>query len=289
MIETKDLIGKRKYEALKRHDFKKMSASEMVYFRETFKISVADAEKKIADYEKYTNRGSNTKKNQEYFERLSNLNSTEKKVTLNKQELWNAFKLYFELDVKKPLIQSEDFLENLKPLFYYFTGNLDSFKRCSRVSDVSIPGLDKGLLIIGDFGNGKSTIMNVLERCMIGTSKYFKGYSANDVVLQFEGCESPSEREFLIKRMSKGTLYFDDIKSERMANNYGKTEIFREIFENRYNNKAKTFVTCNYKKGYEGDLGNGLVEFGEKYGNRVYDRIFEMYNVIEFKGKSLRK
>lgn len=289
MINTKDLIGIHKYNQLKRFDFEKMTAEEMVEFRKRFKLSVADAEKQIFDYEKYRrNPIEYTKKNQEYFKNLENESAIDK-PELTKKYLWNRFKYYFKAITNNELIESDNYIENIKPIFYYFINDLKSFNNCKRVSKISIPSLDKGLLIVGDFGNGKSSTMKVLESCLVGTDKYFKGYSSNEVVLSFEGCETPSDKEYLIKRMSKGTLYFDDIKSERMANNYGKSELFREILENRYNNKAKTYITCNYKKGYEGDLDSAIKEFGEKYGDRVNDRIYEMFNIIEFKGKSIRK
>ena len=76
MINTEDLIGRRKYEALKAFDFDDMSAEELVYFRKTFKISAAEAIKKINDYENHTNIKSNTKANQEYFERLNTESKT---------------------------------------------------------------------------------------------------------------------------------------------------------------------------------------------------------------------
>jgi DNA replication protein DnaC len=291
MINTKDIIGLRKYNALKKFDFDNMSAEEMVYFRETFKISVAVAEKKVADYE-LRHRKKTTEETEyakEYNRKL--LSISDKRITkvLTPQELWISFLTNFREITRKELIRSDDFLKNIEPIFHYFTRDFDKFIKCERVSKLSIPDLNKGLLIVGDFGNGKSTIMNVLELSLRETSMYFKGYSANEVVLAFEGCESPREKEEFVKRYSKGVLYFDDIKSERMASNYGKTEIFKEIIENRYNNKATTFITCNYKKGYEGDLEMALEEFGSKYGSRVYDRLYELFNIIEFKGKSFRK
>jgi len=99
--------------------------------------------------------------------------------------------------------------------------------------------------------------------------------------------------------MNLGDRYFDDIKTERHASNYGKVNLFKDILENRYNNRVqivkgvtkinKTFGTCNYKEGYEGNTEVALEEFGEMYGGRIYDRLFEMFNIIEFKGKSFRK
>lgn len=127
----------------------------------------------------------------------------------------------------------------------------------------------------------------------------FKGYTANEVVGMFEKCNDDASKKDFERKMNFGSRYFDDIKTERIASNYGKVNIFKDIFETRYNNRIqtvndktiinKTFATCNYKDGYEGNLEVAVDEFLEKYGGRVYDRLFEMYNIIEFKGKSFRK
>lgn len=288
MIDSRNLIGRNKYAALKRYDFVNMSAEDMVRFRNTHKISVAEAEKQIKNYEdskKFT--GSNPEVSRKYLEKLKNIGEVaEIKITI--ESLWKSFLRNFKELEGKNFNQKQGVLENIKPLFYYFTEDFEKFKNCSRVSSLSTPSLDKGILIVGDFGNGKSTTMKTLEKSLRNTHKYFKGYSANDVVLEFEGCGSPTEKTNFIKRFSKGVLYFDDVKSERKASNYNTMEVFREILENRYNNKSKTFITCNYKKGFESDLKPALNEFGEKYGDRVNDRIYEMFNIIEFKGKTFR-
>ena len=289
MIEVKNLIGRRKYNALKKFDFKNMSTEDMIYFKNTFKISVAKAEKMVSDYEIHNKQPSPevTEYSKAYNRKLL-LVSEKKYKTLTKEELWSKFVSNFYKLTRKELIKNNDFIKNIEPVFHYFTRDFEKFKKSERLSDASVPSLKKGLLIIGDFGNGKSTIMNVLEISLRETSMYFKGYSANEVVLSFDACNTPTEKTEFIKRYSKGVLYFDDIKSERRTENYGNKELFREILENRYNNAATTFITCNYKKGFEGDLKVALAEFGEKYGDRVNDRLYEMFNIIEFQGKSLR-
>ena len=74
--------------------------------------------------------------------------------------------------------------------------------------------------------------------------------------------------------------------AEEKANNYGKIELFKQIFEKRYSNRTKTIISLNYV----GDTVESTLEaFAERYGERNYDRIFEMYNIIELKGESLRK
>jgi len=89
--------------------------------------------------------------------------------------------------------------------------------------------------------------------------------------------------------MNQGVIYYDDVKTERIASNYGMTNLFKDIIEKREVRKLKTYITCNFKEDQPGNIPAALLEFGEKYGSRVFDRLFSMFNIIEFKGKSFRR
>jgi len=54
-----------------------------------------------------------------------------------------------------------------------------------------------------------------------------------------------------------------------------------------YINKVRTYITCNFKEGAYGDVELALLEFRDKYGNRVYDRLFELFNIVMFEVKAL--
>jgi len=213
--------------------------------------------------------------------------------------LGNVFKANFFEVHGKEFVKDEFTTNNILPLVYYFSKDPRFFK-CENLSKSSNPSFDKGILIVGTFGNGKTAAMRVFEkifRTVKGMS--FKGYTANEVVTMFEKCNDELSKEDFNKKVNLGQRYFDDIKTERIASNYGKVNIFKDILETRYNKMfdkieekkiiEKTYITCNYKEGFEGNVEVALEEFGEKYGGRVYDRLFEMFNVIEFKGKSFRK
>ena len=132
--------------------------------------------------------------------------------------------------------------------------------------------------------------MRALERSFIGTSVAFKGYTTNELVGMYEGCETPfAKKDFNERIMHTGTRYFDDVLTERQANNYGKANLMKDILEERYNRKLRTYISCNYDENHVGDIEKGLEQFGDRYGGRVYDRLFDMFNIIEFKGGSRRK
>ena len=231
------------------------------------------------------------KKTAEYFQKI--LSHPEKKdVSLTSRQLWNMFKFYFEKVTGNKFEKSPQTIQNLEPILYYFSKD-ERFFNCVNISTLSKPSFDKGLLIIGDYGNGKTSVMKTFEFIFQGVQGVsFKGYTANEVVTMFEKItddENEHTRTQFENAMYKGIRYFDDLKTERIASKYGKVNLFKDILEERYNRKLKTHITCNFKEGFIGNIEVGISEFGDKYGGRVYDRMFEMYNIIEFKGKSFRK
>jgi DNA replication protein DnaC len=117
----------------------------------------------------------------------------------------------------------------------------------------------------------------------------FARYSANKVVELYELCDKAEKKSDFWIKMSTGHKLFDDVKTEREASNYGKVNVFKDVFEKRYESKAMTYITCNYQEDAPNDVEKAVNEFGAKYGARVWDRMYEMFNIIEFKGKSFRK
>jgi len=207
-----------------------------------------------------------------------------------KKSFWKFFKKNFAELNGKALVVTNEFLENAKPLFYYFLG-FDDFFKCSRLcEDISEPKFEKGLLIIGGCGVGKTVIMRTFEKCYKYDHKNrFKMFTANEIVNMYEKCTTQYDKDAFFKRMKSGTICIDDLFTERVANNFGKVDVLKEILEERYALGKKTYITCNYADGFDGDVEATLQVFARRYGNRVYDRFFEMFNIIEFKGKSQRR
>jgi DNA replication protein DnaC len=205
---------------------------------------------------------------------------------LKYDELYFSFKHEFKALTGKDLIETKERLNDYKTLLCYFTED-PRFFECDNLSHKSKPSFDKGLLIIGGFGNGKSSIMKSLSNALkYYRVRQFRFYTANQVIDKFEACETIGDKKSFWKTFSNGAKCFDDVKTERDASNYGKYNIFKDLIERRYDYESRTFITCNYRN--VDSLEDGLQEFGDRYGARVYDRIFEMFNIIEFKGKSLR-
>jgi DNA replication protein DnaC len=227
----------------------------------------------------------------------------------DKKTIWKGFLQAFLVSQGKEFSKTPDTLANLEPVLKYFAKD-DTFFDCKNLvrtfnGKELENSFEKGLLIIGDYGNGKTTIMQCFEVLFKknfeiamtenwDTIRYwqslrFKSSKSHDVVTEFETISNPEAKDNFYKKYNSFRYYFDDVKKEKTASNYGKTEIIREIIEKRYDKKAKTYITCNYREGYSGNLQDALVEFGDRYGGHIYDRLFEMFNIIEFKGKSFRK
>lgn len=269
------------------------------------------------------------KYNEQYQEYLNNLNG--QISALEKKRIKPA-----ELPELKP-IDIESFYERFLEAFEFFNGKtfdekankgegralartlcgyLIGKKACLKSplinSKVSVPSLDKGIMMIGGKGNGKTSIVKTLNDMLFyarnnpftvkdieGTNQMLSRYkiafgfhTANDVVDEYEVCLTEEEKKKFKKKYDFHFKYFDDVMSEKIASNYGKNDIFKYIFEKRYSNRARTMISMNYQDendGKEKNLSKTLTAFSNRYGDRVFDRFFEMYNVIELKGESLRK
>lgn len=125
---------------------------------------------------------------------------------------------------------------------------------------------NKGVLICGGYGTGKTTIARVFARLM----KYKQTTCIK--VIQ----EHPNWRKYEI-----GEWYFDDLGAE-MEPTYAKRSNLKAIsalLEQRYYNGSKTIITTNLTPD----------EIGEQYGERMQDRIYEQFNIYSLLGGSHRR
>lgn len=256
---------------------------------------------KYAAYEKnFQDHLSNLPKKQEVI--LPEL----KPITL--ESLYAVFKDGFKFFNGKEFDESCNDCEGRKlarTLCAYFLQR-DGFYKSPLINNISNPDLRKGLMIIGTYGTGKTSILKTFYEIFSnanhhpiividinGTEQFlgryklgFGYFTANEVVKKFEALSDRLEKELFWSRHKKGFKYYDDIMTESTASNFGKIEIFKDILEMRYEKGSKTIISLNYSGG---SVAETLEQISLKYGERVYDRIFEMFNIIELKGESLRK
>lgn len=281
-LKENEVIGRHKYENLKMYNFNEMTAEQMVEFRKLKGISVAEAEKQIKDYEDKWIKPIKIEAVNDYFNNLNRLVEPVPTV-LTKEWIWKEFSYAFFENEGKKFIANEDTTYNLKAVFLYYLRDPEFKNFVKNEMD-----FDKGLLIVGDVGNGKSSIMKAFESVFKGSNLYFKGYSTNEAVAMYDKCADSNEKDELMKALTTGNRYFDDLLTERQTNNYGRIELFKDVIEIRESNNKLTHASINYDFNFPNDLNKALLQINEKYGKRAYDRIYKMFNIIEFKGNSFR-
>ncbi|PKV49226.1 hypothetical protein ATE84_1246 [Aquimarina sp. MAR_2010_214] len=232
----------------------------------------------------------------EYFEKLHNTPEPIKikNMTLPlewlKKEFYKAAKAYY-LKERRAFIVDDENRHILDILCRYFA-NDPSFEEI-----VENGQLQKGIMLAGNCGVGKTSFFEIMQSigkahnipqlwftnvsCLTITTKFNKENKKNN---------SAGGGESVIENYSKGKVYFDDLGSERIANDFGiRKELMREILEMRYNRfKAigtKTFCSTNLTikelvKKYDGDA--------KENHKRIDDRIYHMFNVIPLNGESRR-
>ncbi|MCG8182762.1 hypothetical protein [Tenacibaculum piscium] len=208
---------------------------------------------------------------------------------LTKNEMWEKFKEIFHSMFGKEFKEDQDAIYNIKVLFYYFLQDRKFFKCENLRTDITIPSFQKGLLIIGGYGLGKTDYFKVFEKVFEKYANYrFKFYTSKDLVTKYELCQTAFDKDFFLKDVNRKRMFIDDISSERLASNYGKIDVIEEILSNRYNKNRITFASCNYSNNKE-CAKETIENLGVRYGPRIYDRLYEIFNVIEFRGKSYRR
>jgi len=138
--------------------------------------------------------------------------------------------------------------------------------------------LNKGILLSGPVGSGKTTLMNLMKTL---TSTEHKFYIKPCRDISFEFIQDGYE---IIQKYSKGKLHpdpkticFDDLGTEKNLKYFGnECNVMAEIILSRYDifisKKIYTHITTNLSAS----------EIETAYGNRVRSRMRNMLNLIAF-------
>ena len=132
--------------------------------------------------------------------------------------------------------------------------------------------LNKGILLTGPIGCGKTSLMN-LVRYIVPKAKQYQIHSARKVSFEYQKFGLG-----IIENYNKTTTFcFDDLGIEQKLMHYGNDcNVMGEILLSRYelfvSHKAITHATTNLNAN----------ELETWYGNRVRSRMRQLFNLIAF-------
>lgn len=196
-------------------------------------------------------------------------------VENNLQDVFNTFLELGEkriLRTGKKMIMNELYKNELIKIIEFVANSKNYSKRGG--------DRNKGILLKGKVGCGKTTIFKILEDFdLTKKMKTIKFVPASFVVGRYN---SSKDKEAIIQFYSKDIYCFDDIGKEPVGSNFGREDIFIRIFENRYRN------FCDYGLRTHLTTNLTLTEIGKRYGPHIEDRFYEMFNFHELKNASFR-
>lgn len=175
-------------------------------------------------------------------------------------------------------------------LCHYFSDGAEFHKIATDLGIIN-PSLNKGLLLCGNFGVGKSWLMSLFRK---NNKRVFHVVEAKAIAKQYKinGAEAIDQYGNKIKNafndpavfyQSHSALCVEDIGAEDVKGNYGdKCNVVSDIIEERYANgclvgwfHGTTNLTADQLKDY--------------YGGRAISRLRESINLIELNGPDRRR
>lgn len=173
-------------------------------------------------------------------------------------------------------------------IFSQVDGTMDSFvflPEYEQIIDWMTATNDKGLLLIGDCGRGKSVILNYVLPVLFRMHNYIlHPIHAQDLYKPLPNqpthsyYQRPTTYLDQLQRLSFPAI--DELGVEGLMNDYGeRTEGFNLILNAAERYHRPVFVTTNLSEQ----------QILNRYGERTADRLAHLCRVIHFKGESLRR
>jgi hypothetical protein len=138
---------------------------------------------------------------------------------------------------------------------------------------------NKGILLIGSIGVGKTLTMKIIQR-MQPRGEKLRFTSCQYVVDAYDNEGESGTDDYKTTRV----YLFDDIGEENRGKHYGKdVEVMEKIIMARYNlyqsSGVKTYFTTN----------NSPDQLKDRYGERAFDRLKEMCSFISWPGSESKR
>lgn len=146
--------------------------------------------------------------------------------------------------------------------------------------------LNKGILLSGPVGCGKTSIMHLIKP-FISTKYDYKIKSAREISFEFAKQGYDALNFYTQKTVNKNRLSgycFDDLGAEQQIKHFGNDcNVMAEILIGRY----EQFLETNCITHITTNLSASEIE--NLYGNRVRSRMRSMFNLISFDRESIDK
>jgi len=208
------------------------------------------------------------------------------------------------ISLKKEIILDEEIKRVLKLLTYYFTENKE-FEKYSFNDPKNEIGkkikysLNKGILLLGTNGRSKSFLFENVYNFYTKENKkhlFYRKTDAHKIEQSYRDNYKKGHLSFLLNSFETNSAiyttfniagntnwYIDELGAEASTINiFGNDIKPMELFLNhrvkileKTDNKIKTHATGNLS----------LTKFKEKYGNRLYSRLFRLFNIIYTTGQ----
>jgi DNA replication protein DnaC len=152
----------------------------------------------------------------------------------------------------------------------------------------SFPVVDKGLMIIGPPGIGKTHLaVSALKQAVRTTGAQARYYDTRGLLTQirstYNSTTKTAEMDVIRPVMEAQLLILDDLGAERLTD--WVEETMNVIVNSRYNAKLPTIFTSNYEDVPGSDDMNSLFV---RVGFRLHSRLREMCEFLEYDGPDYR-
>lgn len=178
-----------------------------------------------------------------------------------------------------PLISEEDTRCRLMALYQLeveyrgqvFINDGNTHEKVNRAARWLFSSKQRGLLLMGTMGNGKSTMLHIIQRLFKGTSTFG---DAQDIFEHFKKSQGS------MRYWDEPLLLIDDMGIEPIRCLVYGEEYYpiSRLLLHRYDKQLTTIIATNLD----------ITEIQARYGDRVVDRMKETFSVIKYENESYR-
>lgn len=139
---------------------------------------------------------------------------------------------------------------------------------------------NKGFVLCGPNGTGKTTLLKAFSLFSIGmNNKRYKVIHSQNIVDELSKYQNGFCLTGYYDRNEKYSTAIDEIGKESISNIFGnKIDPLEQVICMRYQNGLRTFGTTNLN----------IEQIKSRYGERLYSRFKEMFNIIKLEGSDKR-